>query len=66
MQRRPGRVPLELQSFQVDHTRVHRVRVRIRPLRQQTLPVLLVWEVISPAWSFWRWVLCPGDLMGLE
>ena len=36
-------------------------------LRQQTLPCSAWWwEVVSPAWSFWRWILWAGDLKGLE
>ena len=34
---------------------------------QQTLPrSARWWEVVSPAWSFWRWILWAGDLKGLE
>jgi hypothetical protein len=36
-------------------------------LRQQALPrSAWWWEVVSPAWSFWRWILWAGDLKGLE
>ena len=34
---------------------------------QQTLPrSARWWQVVSPAWSFWRWILWAGDLKGLE
>jgi hypothetical protein len=39
----------------------------VHVLRQQTLPrSARWWEVVSPAWSFWRWILWAGDLKGLE
>jgi hypothetical protein len=40
---------------------------RVHVLRQQTLPrSARWWEVVSPTWSFWRWILGAGDLKGLE
>jgi hypothetical protein len=39
----------------------------VHVLRQQTLPrSARWWEVVSPVWSFWRWILWAGDLKGLE
>jgi hypothetical protein len=39
---------------------------RVYVLRQQRLPRSARWlEVVSPAWSFWRWILWAGDLRGL-
>ena len=43
---------------------------RIAPLigrsHHSALAGVAVWEVVSPAWSSWRWILWAGDLEGLE